>query len=112
MRVWHSIGSDKAKDWNEISLGIIAEGLRQPGHCPSCKEGKLRFFFSRYLSGRAGYWIWCPSCLTFEHRSVLAPDWWQDAPNIPPHALQHNPEWIENHWDELAAVSDTVSSQG
>ena len=101
MRVWHSIVPTAWPAWNAISLGIFMRGVRNPGRCPICGGASLRFFFQRYGESRAGFWMWCPACLRYEHASCRAPSWWRDVPAGP---LEHNPNWLEEHWDDLEPV--------
>jgi hypothetical protein len=108
MRAWRDVDEQEEEAWFRIVDRIYREGITNPGLCPSCGRGELRFFYWRFYdpaqSPRGGMWIWCPACLRFQHSSGTVPAWWQNLPNVDYDCLLPEPEWLEEHWAEVLAA--------
>lgn len=104
MREWRSPERTILPEWDAAFDLVFRSGDQEAVVCPACHQAPLRVFFLRHGADNHGsYWIWCPSCLRFDHGTGLVPSWWQDVGNVDSSLLTPEPEWLEDHWNELAA---------
>src|SRR5690348_5198323 len=99
MRKWTDVEDDLNVQWQNAYSHIFKHGNTSPTSCPGCNSAPLRVAYVRFKPGepRGGGWIWCPSCLRYEHYSCYVPEWWNDIWDGIPAQLEHNPEWLENN---------------
>lgn len=104
-RAWRDVERSAEKAWFAVMGGIFT-GQITSDLCPSCSNAELRYFYLRShesTTHRGGFWIWCPACRRFMHTSGSVPRWWRDVPGVTGKLLEPQPEWLEAHWDEIAA---------
>ena len=115
MREWRSVEDEHDACWNEIADRIYAGESPYPGLCPSCGQAEIRYFYWRFDEDasppRGGLWVWCPACLRYSHYSAYVPEWWRNLPGVPYGELAHDPEWLEDHWDQLLAAGHPMGAR-
>jgi hypothetical protein len=115
MRRWRDVEKEQDACWNRMAAGIFEGASAHPGLCPSCGQAEVRYFYCRsgedHCSRRGGMWIWCPACLRYNHYTAYVPEWWENLPGVSCDALAHDPEWLEEHWDELLAAGHPLGTK-
>lgn len=105
MREWASPSPTKLAAWQEAVARLLASADPPSVSCPICGQSDIRRFFmragSRLSPHRGSVWVWCPACSTFEHGSTTVPEWWRDRVGVSPNQLTPEPEYLEEHWDEI-----------
>jgi hypothetical protein len=105
---WISVEPENRRVWAVAQNGIFASRPSSAVLCPICRKGEFRFFFLRGPSGedRGGSWFWCSHCHRFDHWTSLVPKWWRDVPGVSDEVLFPEPEWPNNHWEEIRAAQE------
>lgn len=112
-----AIADKSGIDWRGVPLKHIEawqrtfadsrEGVNVTAPCPVCGSRALHRYFQvgepidSMVSGlrfvaRGASWEWCSSCGSYEHATVLVPDWWKPVPLLfDEQALTAEPEQLE-----------------
>jgi hypothetical protein len=83
---WKNVPDEHLRLWRSI-FASSREGVDLSEACPVCGRRTLhRWYYldrPRPPSDAAGAWLgsgsewqWCRSCRSYEHYTVLVPDWW------------------------------------
>jgi hypothetical protein len=107
---WHDNLRDCAHAWNTAATRFYEDGYSLIT-CPCCKEGTLRIYWQIHhreilpdgkRRRRAGGWMWCPVCRSYEHWSGFAPDWWPDSELAASGTIHHHhPQELEEQWTTI-----------
>src|SRR5262245_10693917 len=105
---WISVEREHRKTWAVMQERVFRAKPIACLECPICHEGEFRYFFRRRDVGRdrGGSWFWCDHCRRFDHWSSLVPKWWNDLAGVPSGALVPEPEWLNQHWQEILAAQN------
>ena len=103
---WHDRES-LTPPWHDAVAQIVQDSRAPaPVTCPICGRASLRYFFLRFRirpdEQVGGWWIWCPSCRTFEHARGRVPAWWTDVELPKGRRLLTTPDWLDDHYSEYS----------
>jgi hypothetical protein len=79
---WQGVPLEFEQEWRK-TFAASQESLNLSISCPICGQSTLHQYYQRAKLGRirsiGSRWEWCSGCRTYEHSSVVVPEWW-----IPP----------------------------
>lgn len=102
-RKWRDVEAALSAEWNDCFRKSLREVKPCAQICPGCRVATLRYYIARFHeeNPRAGFWVWCPNCFRHEHFTGSAPSWWVNDDRVPLDKLEPQPDWLEDHWDQL-----------
>lgn len=96
---WKGVPLEFDREWRE-TFAASQESLNLSIPCPICRQSTLYRYYQRPKSGRihsiGSLWEWCSGCRTYEHSSVVVPEWWVPPQlDFDPLKLTAEPEVLE-----------------
>lgn len=100
---WRGVPVSFVAAWQD-AFQTASAGHSVDAACPVCGKPGLHRYYSEgpllqssmpgFVS-RGGLWEWCSFCRTFEHSSVLVPDWWKSDLDVDESRLTVEPEALQ-----------------
>lgn len=100
---------DPKRRLESVLREVLTSPPTMPLICPICARNSVHVvFYAHEDTRRAGSWVWCSTCHSFTHDTILVPRWWRNTKGIPneafhvvPDGLDRYYKLIDDHWNSL-----------
>lgn len=109
LRQWSEVPASAGPAWQR-AFEEVSSGHALTGACPICGVRSLHRYYSvgpplrlaqRGFVSRGGLWEWCSSCGSYEHASVLVPDWWENDLVVDETILTTEPDELQRSIERM-----------
>jgi hypothetical protein len=89
LSAWQGVPAEHVDAWQAVFFAS-KEGEDLSARCPVCSCATLHRYYQvgepveltvrgQRFKARGACWEWCSTCGSYEHSSVLVPEWWQPS---------------------------------